>query len=152
MRLVSAAGERIVSYADFHLGYKKLEMNASELLWKIELPRRGFGWQYFGRKVGTRRAQAISKCSIALAVKLDSGVIAEARLALGSVAPVPMRCVKTEVVLRGRRLSAAAIEHACETLHTEIAPIDDLRSTAAYRARVAANLLAYFLTNLHDAR
>lgn len=152
LRLISTAGERTIRYADFHLGYKKLEMNVSELLWKIELPRRRAGWKYFGRKVGTRKAQAISKCSIALALKLDSDVISEVRFALGSVAPMPMRCVKTEEALRGRRLSAVAIEHACEILRTEIAPIDDIRSTAAYRTRVADNLLSSFLTNLYDAQ
>lgn len=152
LHLISTAGERTIRYADFHLGYKKLEMNASELLWKIELPRRRTGWRYFGRKVGTRRAQAISKCSIALALKLDSDVISEVRLALGSVAPVPMKCAKTEEALRGRKLSAVTIEQACEILRTEIAPIDDIRSTAAYRAQVAENLLSSFLTNLHDAQ
>jgi len=152
VRLISTAGERTVRYADFHRGYKNLQMNASELLCKIELPRRRAGWKYFGRKVGTRRAQAISKCSIALALELDSDVLAEVRLALGSVAPIPMRCVKTEEALRGKNLRAATIERACEILRTEIAPIDDIRSTAAYRALVAENLLSNFLTNLYDAQ
>jgi CO/xanthine dehydrogenase FAD-binding subunit len=143
IRLISSDGERVVAYTDFHTGYKKLQMRANELLYKIELPRRSSGWQYRGRKVGTRRAQAISKCSIALAMS-----VSDIRIALGSVAPTPKRCFETENALRGRTLSAAAIENAARVLQSEIAPIDDIRSTAVYRARVAESLLRDFLMGL----
>jgi CO/xanthine dehydrogenase FAD-binding subunit len=148
LRLISASGERLIPYADFHTGYKTLRMDSSELLYKIELPRRPPDWRYRGRKVGTRRAQAISKCCIALAVKIESGLVTDIRVALGSVAPVPKRCFETECALLGRSLSAATVEHARQILRGEITPIDDIRSTAIYRARVAENLFSDFLTNL----
>jgi CO/xanthine dehydrogenase FAD-binding subunit len=148
LRLISAGGERLVPYADFHTGYKTLQMDSSELLYKIELPRRPQDWLYRGRKVGTRRAQAISKCCIALAVKLDSGLVVDVRVALGSVAPVPKRCFETERALLGRSLNAASVERARKILRGEITPIDDIRSTAIYRAHVAENLFSHFLTNL----
>jgi CO/xanthine dehydrogenase FAD-binding subunit len=143
LRLISSHGERVIPYTDFHTGYKKLQMHANELLYKIELPRRSGGWQYRGRKVGTRRAQAISKCSIALALSAS-----DVRIALGSVAPIPKRCFETEHALRGRSLTPAVIETAARVLRSEIAPIDDIRSTAVYRARVAENLLRDFLMGL----
>jgi CO/xanthine dehydrogenase FAD-binding subunit len=150
LRLISSMGERVVPYVEFHLGYKKLEMRSDELLYKIELPRRPEIWEYRGRKVGTRQAQAISKCSIALAVRGSSGTIADVRIAFGSVAPIPKRCLKTEDALRGRSPNAEAIGNACAVLRTEIAPIDDIRSTAVYRSRVAENLFRHFLMHGND--
>lgn len=150
LRLISGTGERVVPYGEFHLGYKKLEMRPDELLYKIELPRRPLIWEYRGRKVGTRQAQAISKCSIALAMQISSGTIADVRVALGSVAPIPKRCVKTEDALRGRSPNADTIENACDALRKEIEPIDDIRSTAAYRSRVAENLFRHFLMHGND--
>src|SRR5438105_2059531 len=73
------------------------------------------------------------------------GEVREVRIALGSVAPVVLRCRRTEALLRGRRLDAESAGAALEEIAKEIAPIDDVRSTARYRARVARNLLAEFL-------
>lgn len=138
VELVSKAGSRLVPYAGFHLGYKVLARQADELVSAIELPRRNRAWRYHGRKVGTRRAQAISKVSFAAAARVERGTIQEVRLAFASVAPVPLRCFKTEqAVMQGR--------DAREALASEIAPISDIRSTAAYRAQVAQNLLTEFL-------
>ena len=146
VQLVSASGSRWVEYADFHTGYKQTVMRADELIARVRLPRPREGARHFYRKVGTRRAQAISKvCFAALAEVADGGAIGEVRVAAGSVAPVVLRCRRTESLLRGRapgaELSAAAVEEVAR----EIAPIDDVRSTARYRARVARNLLAEFL-------
>jgi len=103
------------------------------------------GEREYYRKVGTRRAQAISKVCFAGTLALYVGVVADVRIALGSVAPLPIRAVRTEAALRGRPLDAAAIDGAAQTLTAEIAPIDDVRSTARYRTRVAVNLLREFL-------
>jgi xanthine dehydrogenase small subunit len=88
------------------------------------------------RKVGTRAAQAISKVVIA-AVRAP-----RPRIAFGSVAPTVVRVPRTEAVLA----AGGSIDEAVATLVTEITPIDDLRSTAAYRRRVACNLLRQFWT------
>ena len=71
----------------------------------------------------------------------------DVRIAMGSVAPIPLRCARTEEALRGQRLSAATVENARRTLEQEIAPIADVRSTARYRSRVAGNLLEEFLSH-----
>jgi CO/xanthine dehydrogenase FAD-binding subunit len=131
--LRSAAGDRRVPITSFYTGYRQTVRRPDELITALEIPRvRGRQWF---RKVGTRAAQAISKVVIA-------GVVGdEPRVAIGSVAPTVLRLTRTEAAIaRG-----ASIEEAQRTLLSEIAPIDDLRSTAEYRRRVAANLLARML-------
>lgn len=146
LELVSSAGARWVSYADFHTGYKQTIMRADELISRIRLPREMSDWRQSYRKVGTRKAQAISKVCFAGAVRMESNQVSEIRLALGSVAPTPLRCRRTEDVLRGRELDREIINAAQAELMKEIVPIDDIRSTANYRLRVAANLLNEFLS------
>jgi CO/xanthine dehydrogenase FAD-binding subunit len=146
LELVSTRGTRRVPYASFHRGYRQMDLAPGELIRAIHLPRRPPGrWRDSYRKVGTRRAQAISKVCFAAALALDGAVVTDARIALGSVAPMPLRCVRTEAVLRGQRLDTACVEAARAELIREIAPIDDFRSTARYRSGVAAALLQQFL-------
>ncbi len=130
--LVSAAGERRVPFGSFYTGYRRTVLRPDELIAAIEVPPVE-GRQWF-RKVGTRAAQAISKVVMA-AVRAP-----HSRIALGSVAPTVVRLPRTEAVLAG----GGSLAEAQAALLEEIAPIDDLRSTAAYRRRVSANLLAQF--------
>jgi CO/xanthine dehydrogenase FAD-binding subunit len=148
IRLISLTGSRSVPYLNFHLGYKELAMRPDELLYAVDLPRRSPVWRYYGRKVGTRRAQAISKVSLAAAAGVESGRISDVRLALGSVGPVPLRCLATERFVVENSLTQSAIANARQILGSEMSPIDDIRSTAAYRSHVAQNLLAEFLETL----
>ena len=117
---------------------------SDELIRSIRLARGETGWKHFYRKVGTRRAQAISKVCFAGAARMNDGRMEEVRIALGSVAPTVLRAVETEKVLRGEKLTSSTVHAAREALAREIAPIDDMRSTANYRLRVAQNLLAEF--------
>ncbi|HEX4948422.1 MAG TPA: xanthine dehydrogenase family protein subunit M [Blastocatellia bacterium] len=145
LELVSARGSRWVPYQSFHIGYKQMVLRSDELIKAIRLPRTTNGWLQHTRKVGTRKAQAISKVCIAALAKIEDDTIHDFRLAFGSVAPVPVRCVQTEAVLKHRTMDAAAINDGRAALANEIKPIDDIRSTAEYRLRVAANLLEEFL-------
>jgi CO/xanthine dehydrogenase FAD-binding subunit len=122
-------------------------MRSDELVRSIRLPRNKQSWRQYYRKVGTRKAQAISKVCLAAATLIESGVIRDARIAFGSVAPIVLRCAKTEALLQGRRVDAALVRAARESLAAEISPIDDVRSTAHYRLRVSQNLLAEFLSD-----
>lgn len=139
--LRSHAGVRRVPFTDFYTGYRQTVRRPDELIVAFEVPPIA-GRQWF-RKVGTRAAQAISKVVMA-GVESDGRRRANGtpRIALGSVAPTVIRARRTEAVLAG----GGSIAHAQATLLDEIAPIDDLRSTAEYRRRVAANLLARFLS------
>ncbi|HEX6186368.1 MAG TPA: xanthine dehydrogenase family protein subunit M [Pyrinomonadaceae bacterium] len=148
VELVSAAGTRRVPYEEFHTGYKQTVMRDDELIAAVLLPRPAVGARHFYRKVGTRRAQAISKVCFAALAEVEGDALRKVRVALGSVAPVVLRCQKTEGVLSGRRLDAGLSESAAAELAREITPIDDVRSTARYRTRVAQNLLREFLSGL----
>ncbi len=147
VELASVRGTRRVPYAAFHRGYKQMDRAPDELLTAVHLPRHAApGWVHCYRKVGTRKAQSISKVCFAGAARLQGDLIAEVRIGLGSVAPVPLRCPATEAVLTGRRLSDATLAHAARAaILTEATPIDDIRSTREYRAEVTGNLLEQFL-------
>lgn len=125
----SAAGERRIPFAEFYTGYRTSVLRPDELIVAIELPAVP-GSQWF-RKVGTRAAQAISKVVMA-AVRAPWP-----RIAFGSMGPTVVRASATEACLAG----GGSIDDAALALSAELAPIDDLRSTAVYRTRVAANLL-----------
>ena len=130
--LRSAQGERSVPFESFYTGYRASVRQPDELIVAIEFP--AIDGRQWWRKVGTRRAQAISKVMIA-AVRG-----AEVRVAFGSVGPTVILAKHAAAVLAaGGTIGAARVE-----LMKEIAPIDDVRSTREYRARVAANLLAEF--------
>jgi xanthine dehydrogenase small subunit len=130
--LRSADGERRVPLTRYYTGYRATVMRPDELIVAIEIPPVE-GKQWF-RKVGTRAAQAISKIVMA-------GVRSSTpRIALGSVAPTVVRVPQTEQALA----SGIDIDAAVRVLQVEIKPIDDIRSTADYRLRVATNLLRRF--------
>ncbi len=148
IQLVSTRGERCVPYTDFHLGYKAFAMRPDELLYAVTLPRRPDRWSYGGRKVGTRRAQAISKVSFAAAACLEGEQVSNIRLAFASVAPIPLRCFTTERFLLNKSLTNDTVANAAQLLRAEISPISDIRSTAAYRSQVAQNLFLEFLGSL----
>jgi len=128
----SVRTERRIPFADFYSGYRATVLRPDELIAAIEVPP-VHGAQWF-RKVGTRAAQAVSKVVVA-AVHGESP-----RVALGSVGPMVVRARRTEQALT----AGEGIEAAVAALQTEIAPIDDVRSTAEYRRVVAGNLLREF--------
>jgi CO/xanthine dehydrogenase FAD-binding subunit len=130
--LRSAGGERRVPLTGFYTGYRRTVMRPDELIVAVEAPPAD-GRPFF-RKVGARAAQTIAKVSIA-AVRAR-----RPRIAFGAVAPTVVRVPRTEEVLA----SGGTIDEAAAALDAEIAPIDDIRSTAAYRRRVAGNLLRQF--------
>lgn len=148
IEIVSASGVRWIPYQQFHSGYKQMDLQPAELIRRVRVPRNKNAWRQHFRKVGTRRAQAISKVCFAAAARMDPGRIGDVRIVLGSVAPTALRAVRTEEVLRGQRPEPAILNVAQEALAREIAPIDDMRSTLRYRRTVARNLLAEFIESL----
>ena len=135
-------GERTVPAEAFWTGYRVTALAADELLVRIRIPLAA-GRETRFRKIGTRRAQAISKVVLALSYQ-DAGPSApwtKVRLALGSVAPIPIRARATEAALEGRLPTPEMADRAAETLAGELDPIDDVRSTAEYRRLVAARVL-----------
>ena len=147
--LFSVRGSRTIPYRDFHLGYKKTILAPDELLFSITVPRRFSAYRSYIRKVGTRNAQAISKIALAGLALLDSsGIVTDIRLGAASLREFPTRCTAAEQAVLNRAITPDTIAAARAALASEARPIDDIRSTAKYRAAVAANLLEEFLTQL----
>jgi carbon-monoxide dehydrogenase medium subunit len=134
-------GEREVAAKDFFVAYRKTALAPDELILHVRFPLPG-GRKLRFRKVGTRRAQAISKVVMALGWE-DSGSTGwqNVRVALGSVAATPIRARGTELVLEGARPTPEVADRAAETLAGELKPIDDVRSSADYRRTVSARIL-----------
>ncbi|MGH9966299.1 MAG: FAD binding domain-containing protein [Pyrinomonadaceae bacterium] len=147
LELLSHSGSRSCPYHGFHTGYKQMLIRPEELLGRIRLPRTTRGLKQYYRKVGTRKAQAISKICFAAVALSDGAQLQDVRIALGSVAPIPIRCVKTEDTLRRQPIDRLS-ESGKAALAREIAPISDVRSTADYRLKVSLNLLDDFLESL----
>jgi CO/xanthine dehydrogenase FAD-binding subunit len=145
LELQSVRGTRRVPYDGFHTDYKKTVLAPDELIRSVVLRRGRQGWIEAYRKVGTRRAQAISKLCFAGALQIDNGMVRDARIAFGSVAPTVVRCHEVETLLRGNRIGPELAESAARALAGDVRPIDDVRSTAVYRMKVAQNILADFL-------
>jgi CO/xanthine dehydrogenase FAD-binding subunit len=148
LELISSRGIRRVVYEKFHTGYKKIDLAPGELIARVRLPRGRAGWHQYYRKVGTRKAQAISKICVAAVADAPDDTVRDLRIALGSVAPTVVRARATEASVRGRAVDEGVIAAAERAIASEIAPIDDIRSTAAYRRRVAQNLIREFLQSL----
>jgi CO/xanthine dehydrogenase FAD-binding subunit len=151
IELVSARGVRRVPYSDFHTGYKRSVLAVDELLSAIYLPRRFAQHRQYLRKVGTRKAMAIAKAAVAGCALIEQGTVREIRLAAASIAPFPTRLYRAEEAICGQAITPESIRAARNAALAEIAPIDDIRSTAEYRRKVTANLLEEFLKGLSAA-
>jgi xanthine dehydrogenase small subunit len=133
-------GERTLPAASFFPAYRRTALAADELILRIRIPLVPDRTVAF-RKVGTRRAQAISVVVLAVAWRWEDGLWRDVRVALGSVAPTPIRARATEAALEGMPPTARVAAVAAATLAAEITPIDDVRSTAEYRRAVAGRVL-----------
>ncbi len=143
----SIRGERPIPIASFFRGYRRTALEPDELILRVRLPIVP-GRESRFRKVGTRRAQAISKVVLALAWRADGpatvlggGPWRSVRVAAGSVAPTPIRIAEAEAALEGQPPTPEIADRAAEALAAAIDPIDDVRSTAEYRRLVAARVL-----------
>lgn len=145
IEVASVDGDRLVPYEEFCTGYRQTALRADELIVAVRIPAAAAGLRQFWRKVGTRRAQSISKVAIAAAARVDaSGVVTNARIGLGAVRDRPMRARAAEAEIIGQSPTAEIAQRAADAALADIAPIDDVRSTADYRRTVAANLVRRF--------
>jgi CO/xanthine dehydrogenase FAD-binding subunit len=135
-------------YREFHTGYKKTKLAPDELIRTICIARKFSPYFAYTRKVGARNAQAISKVCIAALGRRGGDVVEDIRIALGSVAPVPIRLVETERLLLGQSMDSSLLAVVKKTAIAELRPIDDVRSTARYRSAVVGNLVTEFLEKL----
>lgn len=148
IELGSARGTRRVPFNQFYTGYRQSVLAQDELVLGVRIPKLQQGEVDFFWKVGTRRAQAISKTVIAAKARVEDKKINSISIAVGSVAPTVIRARQTERLLRGSAISMELINAARKLIAEEVSPITDLRSTEHYRRTVTGNVLAKFLRQL----
>lgn len=136
---------RRVSFNEFYTGYRKTVLAPDEMILAVHLPKLPESAEEVFYKIGTRRAQAISKVMLGARLELTGDRIDSIALGYGSVAPTVIRAWRTESLLTGERITPELLERTRETLGQDLSPISDLRSTAEYRLRVAGNLLVKLL-------
>lgn len=146
--LLGAEGQRTLAYRDFHTGYRQTLLEPGEIVGWIRLPDPPPGSRQIFRKVGTRRAQAISKIVVALVGRLEDGAIRDYRLGAGSVAPTPVRLGAVEEAMIGRPLDEAAAREGGRLAAAAVEPIDDVRSTAEYRRFALAGVVEWATSRL----
>ncbi|MDP6407759.1 MAG: xanthine dehydrogenase family protein subunit M [Planctomycetota bacterium] len=152
LQLATADGERRVAYDDFHLAYRRTALLPGELIVRVRLPVPAPDAVGAFKKVGTRAASAISKVVVAFAARAGGGVLREVRLAAGSVAPTPLRLRAAERVLEGSAPDATAADAASSAARGAVQPIDDVRSTAAYREWVLGRVVRRMVLEVGEAR
>jgi carbon-monoxide dehydrogenase medium subunit len=141
LKAFSAKGERIIPIENFFASVKRTTLERGELLTEIVVPQQPNGYGGAFMKVGRRVGHDISLANGAVVVKLNKDRIEDVRIALGSVAPIPMRAIKTEAFLKGKEYSEENIRRASEIASTEIRPISDIRASAEYRRDVVKSLI-----------
>jgi CO/xanthine dehydrogenase FAD-binding subunit len=145
---VGPGGRREVPYGDWHTGYRQIALQPGELLGWIRVPRPAAGSRQLFRKVGTREAQAISKVVVAAVARLQGGSIARLRLAAGSVAATPIRLTAVEDGIVGHPVGEETAALAGRLAAEAVEPIDDVRSTAAYRKWVLERVVRRMVLSL----
>jgi xanthine dehydrogenase small subunit len=145
VELGSTRGTRRVPFNHFYTGYRRTVLEPDELVLSVSLPKLKESEVDFFWKVGTRRAQAISKTVMAVRARIDNSTIDSISIAIGSVAPTVVRAHQTERLLTSSLVDDALINEARQTIAREITPITDLRSTEHYRRVVTGNVLVKFL-------
>jgi carbon-monoxide dehydrogenase medium subunit len=149
IELSSAQSKRVVPIDRFFTGPGKTVLKSTELITAIKIPKART--QGFFCRLGTRKALAISKVSVAANLWLKSDKIVDAMIALGAVAPTVVRATLAEKILRGNRLDMELIDRAAEAAISEARPIDDIRSIASYRKEMVGVLLKRGLTEILES-
>lgn len=137
VRLKSMDDERRVPLEEFFTGPGETVMRPDELLTEVVVPKSGDGWGYGFEKLGRRLSHILSIVSASAAVRIENDKIKEVKVALGSVAPTPVRAKTVEKVLRGSTPSEETIQAASEQVVKDIKPISDVRASAEYRLEMS---------------
>jgi xanthine dehydrogenase iron-sulfur cluster and FAD-binding subunit A len=150
--VASMDGERTIPLADFYPGFRQTALRPGEIVREIRFRALDATRRGTFLKLGLRRAQAISVIDVAVVLLFDGPRVADARIVLGCVAPTVVRATNAESALHGAALDSESIARACERAAREIAPIDDVRSSAAYRHDAVGALVAQALESLAAGR
>ena len=134
IELVGKNGARTMPLNEFFLGPRKTARSADELISALHIPAPSGASAFY--KLGLRQADAISLVSVAVWMQRDGDTIRDVRIALGAVAPRPLRAARAEAILRGQIFNEANLKESARVAAEECSPIDDLRASASYRKRM----------------
>jgi len=132
---------RTLALEDFFLSYGRQDLAPGEFVESVRIPRPSADTLIRVVKLSKRFDSDISGVCGAFALRIDDGIVAEARVAFGGMAGIPARAPGCEAALNGQAWTAATVEAAAQALAEDYTPLDDLRGSAAYRRKAAANLL-----------
>jgi len=138
------ASRRVLPLEDFYLDYMKNALEPGEFVEALEVPALPAGTRLRGYKLAKRYDSDISAVCAVLSLRLEDGVAREARFAFGGMAAIVRRAAKAEAAVNGRAWDEAAALAAAQALREDFTPMTDLRASAAYRERAAANLIRRF--------
>lgn len=138
LKLQGNGAERVVPLAEFFLGPEQTVKKPDEVLKEIIIPDEGGASAYI--KLGRRKAFTLSVVSAAAYARVKKGKFEEVRVALGAVAPTPIRATRVEQALKGKAVSEEAIEKASAEVKVDCCPITDVRASAEYRKDISAVL------------
>jgi aerobic carbon-monoxide dehydrogenase medium subunit len=142
VQLASPEGRREMPIADYFLEYRTTSLRETEMITGLLIPIPSEEWAGGFEKIRLRRSGAISVASVAVMVQSDEATCLNARVALGSVAPIPLRAATVEKALQGRRIDADVVRECSRLVQEHISPIDDLRGSAEYRRWVTEAVVA----------
>lgn len=142
--LAGPTGERTVPVAEFFIGYRRTVLRADEIIARVELPRAAPGEALHVSKITKRREEDISSVCAAFRLRLDGDRIADFRAGYGGVAATPLRLRALEDALTGQPWTLDTVHAGGAVIEAALTPLDDVRASAAYRLRVAKNLLLRF--------
>ncbi len=137
--LASAKGKRVVAIKDFFVGPGQTVLKPEELIMEIYIP--AFVGKAIFLKLGRRQAMTLSVVNVAVRLDMEKGKCNDARIALGSMAPTPIRCIRSEGLLKGNAIDKSLISTCAAEAIAETNPIDDQRATAWYRRKAGENLV-----------
>ncbi len=146
--VASEEGERSILFKDLYSGYRKTSLKPDEIVTGLQIPKPTSKEAATFIKIGSRRAQAISKVMGSFRACITDGSLDSIAIAYGCVAPIPIRLFDVEKVLVGKKVDDRLLDEAAKFVLKAVSPIDDIRSTADYRSHVAGVLIKRFLRTL----
>lgn len=140
VRVTGLHGEKTIPLAEFFRGPGQTALSPGELLSEVQFPVMKAGETFYRVKLGRRKSFTCSVISLAIWVRATEGLIADVRIALGAVAPTPLRATAAEQYLIGKEFGSEVIEEGAGIVSAEVRPISDVRASAAYRKEMARTL------------
>ena len=140
LEVESIDGKREISLKNFFVGPRKTVLHDDEMITSIKIKDDSINKNGCFIKLGLRQAMAISLATVALILEVEKDKVADVRIAMGSIAPIPFRLIKVEGFLKNKKIDDELIEEAVKNVREEVKPIGDVRASAEYRRYVSGIL------------